>query len=253
MSKIRYLDELSKLLETKTNCSICLKEVNEPILSKCQKRCCKKCFAEMLEKNSKLCSLCNQMDDLKEAHVDLRGETYKNIFKTFKSYLRTLEETFKYYDTKCIYFLDEHFKKMINQIDIYTETSIKDNFLDQSVVNELNKTRDLYLGKINTYKDECQNKRDDKMFQAFFDSLKKRFDSLEEKSKDWTSKLESDDQTQLDIVYKEIREIKVNFLAEKADYENKLFQEKFYSYDSNTNELKMLDKHITEQDQEVAK
>ena len=83
---MQYLDEFLKLLETRCICSICHKLANEPILSTCQKMCCKSCFTESLEKNNKICSICNQKDDLKEAIVDLQCEKFISIFKMLKSY-----------------------------------------------------------------------------------------------------------------------------------------------------------------------
>jgi hypothetical protein len=251
MSKIQYLDEFLKLLETNCNCSICHKLANEPIRSKCQKICCKLCFTESLEKNYNICSLCNQKENSKEALVDLQCEKFISILKMLKSYSIELNEVYSRYDTKCIYFLDEYFDKMINQIDIHTEKSIADNYKDQLAIDRLNKTRALHLEKIKAYKDECISKRDENFFQDFLENLKQRSRSIEDKSKEWIDKLRKNQS--VEIIHKELREIKVSFLEAKEKCDNKLFQEKLYLYDSEENDVKIYDKHITKQDHEVSK
>jgi hypothetical protein len=258
----KNVEEFLKLLETNLTCTLCHKQVEDPLLSKCQKRSCKKCFKEMLEKNKNSCLLCNQKEDLTESIVDKQGENIKTLQKSLKSYIKELDDAYKTYDTKCILYLDKHFENMVNEIDIFTEKSIHDHnktqlmmikadqTADQTAVDGFNKIRDENLKKIKAYKDECINGRDDGAFGKFFNSLKVRFNILQEKTKDWSIKLS---QSQLDAVLKEIRELKVRFLEDKEGFEKKLFHDKFYFYDIRTNELKILYKHITEQDRIVAK
>ncbi len=247
--------EFLKLIDSNLTCALCHKQVEDPILSKCQKKSCKKCFKEMLENNKSSCLLCNQKEDLKETIVDKQGENIISLSKLLRSYIKELDDAHKTYDTKCILYLDRHFDNMVNEIDIFTEKSIHDQITadkttDQKIVDGFNQTRKDNLEKIKLYKDECINGRDDGAFKKFFDSLKIRFNVMEEKAKDWSIKLS---QSQSDAVLKEIRELKVRFFENKEDFEKKLFHDKFYFYDMRTNELKILYKHITEQDRIVAK
>lgn len=55
-------------------------------------------------------------------------------------------------------FADEHFSKLINDIDICAETALGDQNLDEEQINEINGTRDKMIEMIKKHEHDCMNR-----------------------------------------------------------------------------------------------
>ena len=241
-------------------CAICGKQMQSPVLTECQKRCCKQCVESMLALNQCMCQLCGKIHNATiSATVDKQMEKILAIYNNAKGVIGQIEEKLnKYEDKSAQFYLDFHFSEIKRLIDIETEKALMLNQEKQENIIKLNKNRRENVEAIDNHMKGSIQQADNNEYIKRLDELKNKINELDGLGKEWCQKLAI---LQLDEIATEFRDFKVGFGAALETFEKWLFNNTFYIFIQNGNytnepfvgELKIYNKYLSPLDYDVSK